>query len=90
MWASIVLAEQGDEDPWMDGRSRTSKQHNNKLVLVSTLYESAKTTTDLQAAHQAGLLLATTSVVFTTPPPDPKFLNYTRRGPYLCIHGSNQ
>ncbi|KAF5311932.1 hypothetical protein D9619_002311 [Psilocybe cf. subviscida] len=69
MWASIKLAEEGDEDVWIDGRKRTSEQQNNILVL-------------------AGLLLATSSVFITTLPPNPTFLDWTRRGPYLCICGA--
>ncbi|KIY66830.1 hypothetical protein CYLTODRAFT_491171 [Cylindrobasidium torrendii FP15055 ss-10] len=36
----------------------------------------------------AGLLLATAAVFITTPPPEGSMLNYTRRGPYICIMGS--
>ncbi|KAJ7922385.1 hypothetical protein B0H13DRAFT_1537580, partial [Mycena leptocephala] len=31
------------------------------------------------------LLLATSSVFITTPPPIPGLVNYTLRGPYICI-----
>jgi hypothetical protein len=37
---------------------------------------------------QAGLLLATSSVFITTPPPNPDLLDYTRWGPYFCICGA--
>ncbi|KJA16315.1 hypothetical protein HYPSUDRAFT_112377, partial [Hypholoma sublateritium FD-334 SS-4] len=34
----------------------------------------------------AGLLLATSAVFLTTEPPDTFKLDYTHRGPYLCIY----
>ncbi|KAE9396214.1 hypothetical protein BT96DRAFT_1021485 [Gymnopus androsaceus JB14] len=36
----------------------------------------------------ASLLLSTCAAFITTPPPNPAMVNYTLRGPYLCILGS--
>ncbi|KAK1230459.1 hypothetical protein PQX77_006454 [Marasmius sp. AFHP31] len=36
----------------------------------------------------AGLLLATTAVFMTTPPPLEAFMDYNLRGPYACLSGS--
>ncbi|KZV71706.1 hypothetical protein PENSPDRAFT_751516 [Peniophora sp. CONT] len=36
----------------------------------------------------AGLLLATAAVFLTTPPPRQDIVNYTLRGPYICMLGS--
>lgn len=40
MWASIKLAEEGDEGVWIDGRKRTSEMQNNILVLVGSQHVS--------------------------------------------------
>ncbi|KZV62573.1 hypothetical protein PENSPDRAFT_642045 [Peniophora sp. CONT] len=37
---------------------------------------------------QATLLLATTAAFITTDPPEAGILNYTRRGPYICLIAS--
>ncbi|KAJ7115312.1 hypothetical protein C8R44DRAFT_222918 [Mycena epipterygia] len=36
----------------------------------------------------ASLLLATSAVFITTSPPNPRMVNYTLRGPYICMLGS--
>ncbi|KAJ7484459.1 hypothetical protein FB451DRAFT_1028824 [Mycena latifolia] len=37
---------------------------------------------------EASLLLATSSIFITTVPPRPSMVNYTLRGPYICMLGS--
>jgi hypothetical protein len=40
VWASIMLAEDGDENAWLEGRKKTTEQQNNILVLVSVIQTS--------------------------------------------------
>ena len=87
LWASIRLAEDGDDTFWEEEQKRACEQQSNILVLVRPRGLFDNRACQLTPA-KAGLLLATAAVFITTPPPDACLLNYTSRGPYLCICGS--
>ena len=42
LWASIKLAEEGDEAFWVEEQKRTSEQQNNMLVLVRLRYNELR------------------------------------------------
>lgn len=86
LWATIKLdSREGNPKAWREGQHRMSNQLNNVLVVV-WLHSLIVCSIIRLIFLKAGLLLATSAVFITTEPPDTSKLDYTRRGPYLCIY----
>ncbi|KAF7341243.1 hypothetical protein MVEN_01859900 [Mycena venus] len=73
VWASIRLEEEGDDSVWVEGTRQICDRLNNLLVVL------------MLANPKGSLLLATSAAFITTVPPRPTTVDYTLRGPYICL-----
>jgi hypothetical protein len=86
VWASMKLEQEGDDSVWDYGVRQTCDRLNNMLLVVR-LNNLEKVSIHL--IHiQASLLLATSAAFVTTDPPRASIVNYTMRGPYICLLGA--
>ncbi|KAF7325252.1 hypothetical protein MVEN_02640100 [Mycena venus] len=73
VWASIRLEEEGDDSVWVEGTRQICDRLNNLLVVL------------MLVNPKGSLLLATSAAFITTVPPRPTTVDYTLRGPYICL-----